>query len=55
VREPKNERVAKLREEAATAREKALIVTDYSARQTLLLVARMLDDMADIQEKWDTQ
>jgi hypothetical protein len=50
VSERESERVAKLRQEAAAAHEKALAVTDYTARQTLLL-----DDMADIEEKWGTQ
>ena len=51
----KSERVAKFRQEAAAAREKALAVTDYAARQTLLLLARMLDDMANIEERWGSQ
>ena len=51
----KSERAAKLPREAAAAREKALAVTDYAARQTLLLLARMLDDMANIEERWGSQ
>ena len=43
--------VAKLREEAANTRRKAETVTGYAERQTMLLQARMLDDMADVEER----
>jgi hypothetical protein len=51
VKENGDRSVAKLREEAANARRKAETVTGYAERQTLLLRARMLDDMANVEER----
>jgi hypothetical protein len=45
-------RAAKLREEAANMRQKAQSVADYAERQTMLLQASMLEDMADVEERW---
>ena len=58
MKENEDRRVAELREEAANTRQKAQTVTGYAQRQTMLLTARMLDDMADVEERrhlYDTE